>query len=300
MSPWNPAVTAARVKGLRLARTLFCVRGITSVCAAVQDPNPQVAGRGLELLRARGLKVTSGILEQEAEELNRWYFHSMRTGRPWVILKAAQSLDGFIADRSGKSKWISCPESREEVHRLRADVDAVLVGRGTFNSDDPLLTSRAGRFQDADVRQPVPIILGSPGRLNPGSRLLLNPPSGMIIACSDEAFNNAEEFESRGIKILRFTDLSELLRTLRTLGINSILVEGGNRVFNSFIGQGLADEMMLYIAPLLFGSGLPGLSGFDGAGENAAPAFISADWARLGTDIRFRGLFKGGPECLPA
>ncbi len=274
--------------------------GIASVCAAGPDPNPQVAGRGFELLRARGLKVASGILEQEAEELNRWYFHAMRTGRPWVILKAAQSLDGFIADRGGKSKWISCPESREEVHRLRAEVDAVIVGRGTFNADDPLLTSRVGLLQDSGARQPVPVILGSPSKMKAENRLLRNPPSGMIIACPEDALNAAGAFESRGIKILGFTDLDELLRSIRTMGINSVLVEGGNSVFSSFIEKGLADEMILYIAPVLFGSGVPGVSGFRGAGGKEYKGFLSADWTRLGADIRFRGIFNGGPECLPA
>jgi len=223
------------------------------VFVGLTDPNPRVNGAGIRKLREAGITVVTGCLEDQCRELNRYFIHHMTTGRPYVILKAAVTLDGFLADTAGSSKWITSAESREKVHRTRASVDAVLVGAGTVRSDNPRLTVRG-----VPGRDPRPIILTRSGNIDPESHvfregaILVTPPGAISRAASDT-------LKQKGVDVLEgeSQDLGALLTAFGTMGLASILVEGGAGIFSACIEQGLVDEYQVHAAPILLGSGIP-------------------------------------------
>ncbi len=225
---------------------------VRRVFVGMTDPNPAVNGNGIRKLREAGIEVVTGCLEAQCRELNRFFIHHVTTGRPYVILKAALTLDGFIADESGDSKWISSADSRKTVHATRAAVDAVLVGAGTVRADNPKLTVR-----DVPGRDPVAIILTRSGNIpndchlqKPGT-LLVTPP-GVLPADTVSAWSGT------GGKVLETDteDLDTLLKTFGTMGIASLLVEGGAGIFGAFVEQGLVNEYQLYSAPVILGAGI--------------------------------------------
>ncbi|MHB8328825.1 MAG: bifunctional diaminohydroxyphosphoribosylaminopyrimidine deaminase/5-amino-6-(5-phosphoribosylamino)uracil reductase RibD, partial [Acidimicrobiales bacterium] len=195
--------------------------GIARVVVALLDPDPQVAGRGVDELRARGVSVEVGVGAEEAQDVLAPYLKHRRTGRPWVVLKLAASLDGRIAAPDGSSRWLTGEAARADAHRLRAESDAVLVGAGTVRADDPELTVRG---VPAPECQPLRVVLGrAPGtaRVRPA-------------------------LEMTG-------ELGDVLDALGERGVLQVLVEGGARVAHAFHTAGLVDRYVLYMAPALFG-----------------------------------------------
>ena len=207
--------------------------GIKRVIAATVDPNPVVNGAGIRELQSAGVEVITGVCEQEARKLNEVYFKYIVTGMPFVTLKIAQTLDGFIADANSKSKWITSEESRHRVHQLRAQVDAVLVGANTARSDDPVLSSHGCG------RDPMRIILSRSGSI----------PSHLKI--------NGKNTGGRTLVVGADRELRGILLQLGHEGITSVLVEGGSQVFTQFIEAGLVDKFIFVIAAKLLGGGLP-------------------------------------------
>jgi len=229
---------------------------IARVVAAMEDPDPNVAGRGLAALRAAGVEVLVGPMEQAARRLLAAYVKLRTRGRPWVICKWAQSLDGRIATASGQSKWISSEASRRRVHELRGRCDGVCVGAGTVSADDPLLTNRSGAG-----RQPARVILDDRLVTPPGGRLLATAGESPVIIATVEGAPPAaaEALTGAGAEVLTLpagdggVDLGALLDELGRRQWTNLLVEGGQAVLGSFIAAGLADELRVFVAPRLVG-----------------------------------------------
>lgn len=232
--------------------------GVREVVVAVKDPHALVAGKGIASLRAAGIKVRLGIAREEAERLNERFLTCHRTGRPFVGLKWAQSWDGRIVDHRGESQWITGPEARKEVHRLRAGYDAVLVGAGTVMADNPRLTVR-----DAPGRSPIRVIVDGRLRLSGTERVFDGSVRTLLI--TDRSFLArpspvVSRLLKRGIEILGLTGKGpyrpeHLLAALAGEGITSVLVEGGPRTFAPFVQTSMFDKLHVFIGPVLFGGG---------------------------------------------
>lgn len=239
--------------------------GIARVVAASKDPNPHVSGRGLQQLREAGVRVIEGVLEAEAARLNPGFLRRMRTGRPWVRLKIAASLDGRTAMASGESQWITGPESRRDVQRLRAMSDAILTGVNTVLVDDPSLTVRRNELGDLGQatepsRQPLRVIADRDARTPVSARILQG--GNVYLFCSSEALATkpAQDLSALGVSLNGIgwqddgVNLSHLLDRLGELGVNELLVEAGPTLAGGFIAGGLVDELWLYQAPMFLGS----------------------------------------------
>jgi len=240
--------------------------GVARVVVALVDPDPQVSGRGVRELREHGVEVEVGVGAAEAAGLLAPYLKHRRTGRPWVVLKLAATLDGRIAAPDGTSQWLTGAEARADAQRLRAASEAVLVGAGTVRADDPQLTVRV---EPAPGRQPLRVVLGR--------------------APADARVQPALELEG---------DPEAVLDELGSKGVLQLLVEGGARVAHAFHAAGLVDRYVLYLAPALFG-GDDGVPLFAGAG---APT-VDQLWrgrlesvTRLGDDLRVE-LAPGAPDA---
>lgn len=232
--------------------------GIRRVVAAMRDPNPMVNGDGLRRLARAGLRVTVGCLAQEAERLNDGYVHRMRRGLPLVILKMAMTLDGKTATAAGESRWITGPEARRDAHRLRAEVDAVMVGVNTVLADDPQLTARPGR---PVPRQPLRVIMDSTLRI-PITARVISPRlrHGTLIATTRGAPRaRLVRLRRQGVSVLLLpaekgrVSLRACLRHLALMGINRVLIEGGSELAASALRAGVVNRLRLYIAPRLLG-----------------------------------------------
>ncbi|NLH16012.1 MAG: bifunctional diaminohydroxyphosphoribosylaminopyrimidine deaminase/5-amino-6-(5-phosphoribosylamino)uracil reductase RibD [Phycisphaerae bacterium] len=235
--------------------------GIGRVVAAVGDPAKHVAGKGFARLRKAGIAVEVGLCGREAALLNAPFIHFARTGRPWVILKWAQSRDGFLArKKTDKSKWISNTQSRRDVHRLRRRCQAILVGVKTIIQDNPLLTPRP-----AMGKRPLRVVVDSRLRIPPYSRVLDAREYPTLVVTTKQGLRNREDVAqticARGARMgtvpLRqgACDLGVLLTELGKLGVQQLLVEGGPKVLNSFVKNKLADAVCVYIAPKKLGVG---------------------------------------------
>jgi len=234
--------------------------GISRVVLPLKDPNPLVNGKGIAALKRAGVTVHSGCLRKQAELLNDSYLGYYAKGRPYVILKLAQSLDGKIATASGDSRWISSPASRKYVHHLRAGVDAVVVGGATVRRDDPALTVRHTRG-----RNPYRIILSESLQIPPRSQLLTANDDGRTVIASSESsilrFAPSRRrhnlifwsVKRRGKGVL---DLDDFVARAREFGLQSLLVEGGGRLATAFMRAGLADKFVAVTAPIIIGNGL--------------------------------------------
>jgi diaminohydroxyphosphoribosylaminopyrimidine deaminase/5-amino-6-(5-phosphoribosylamino)uracil reductase len=229
--------------------------GIKHVMIGMKDPNPLVNGKGVEVLKRAGLDVKVGILEKESRRLNEAYCKYILGKEPFVILKVAATLDGKIATRNGVSKWISGEASRRFVHKLRDQVDGVLIGIGTVLKDDPMLTTRIKGGRD-----PYRIILDSQLRIPEGAKVIGASPSKAIIITSE--FAPKEKIESlgkRGVQILILDskegriNLKSCLSKLGEIGMTSLLVEGGSQVNGSFLDEGLIDKFLFFLSPKLLG-----------------------------------------------
>ena len=227
--------------------------GVARVVAAMRDPNPQVAGRGLALLEAAGIAVECGLLEREARELNLGFVSRMTRGRPWLRLKLAASLDGKTALANGASQWITGAAARRDGHRWRARACAVVTGIGTVRDDDPQLNVR-----EVDTfRQPLKVVVDSRLELPLTARLFAGGGVLVATACDDPA--RIEALRRRGAEVAFLpdargrVDLHALMEELAQRGINEAHVEAGSRLNGALLAAGLADELLIYLAPCLLG-----------------------------------------------
>jgi diaminohydroxyphosphoribosylaminopyrimidine deaminase/5-amino-6-(5-phosphoribosylamino)uracil reductase len=270
--------------------------GVARVIIAVRDPNPRVTGGGVEVLTDRGVEVSVGLLAAEARRLNEAWFHWVDTGRPWVITKAACSLDGKIATVTGESQWLTGEPARALGHRLRHRVDAIVVGIGTVLADDPQLTTRLPR---GPGRDPIRLVLDSRLRLPLTSRLLhLDSGAPTWVACTSQAPAAARRaLEGFGVELLVLppddgkVPLPALLDLLGTRQVQSLLVEGGAETLGAFFDQGLVNQFYFFYAPkILGGRKAPGMVG--GAGiTHLGEAHIARNLKvrRLGGDLLISG-----------
>ncbi|MET0378391.1 MAG: bifunctional diaminohydroxyphosphoribosylaminopyrimidine deaminase/5-amino-6-(5-phosphoribosylamino)uracil reductase RibD [Spongiibacteraceae bacterium] len=238
--------------------------GVVRVVAAMRDPNPLVAGKGLDHLRAAGIAVDVGVMENEARELNRGFVSRMERGRPWVRVKLAMSLDGRTAMASGESQWLTGIAARSDVQRLRARSSAVISGVDTVLADNAALSVRASELglDDADMiamRQPLRVVLDSQLRLRPPARIFGEPGLLMIATLNDEQ-KKWEQIVDAGAQILHLPaasnriDLHALLSWLTQQQCNEVLVEAGPTLAGAFLQAGLVDWVTIYMAPSLLGS----------------------------------------------
>ena len=265
--------------------------GIRRVVAAMADPNPLVAGRGLAQLQAAGVAVDVGLMADEAHELNIGFVSRMTRQRPWVRLKAAASLDGKTALQNGESQWITGPQARQDGHCWRARACAILSGIGTVRKDDPQLNVRGVDTS----RQPLKVIVDSRLELSPAARLLevgnvLLVSAGQAVA---EVAERAAALRERGAEILDLpdgkgrVDLHALLHELAQRGLNEVHVEAGSRLNGALLAAGLVDEVLLYLAPCLLGDtarGLFALPALESLAGKHQLAIRAAE--RLGDDLR--------------
>jgi diaminohydroxyphosphoribosylaminopyrimidine deaminase / 5-amino-6-(5-phosphoribosylamino)uracil reductase len=252
--------------------------GVARVVVAMQDPNPQVAGRGLNRLRAAGIAVETGLLEFEARALNPGFVRRMQSGRPWVRVKLAASLDGRTAMGSGESKWITGPAARRDVQHWRARAGAILTGSGTVLADDPHLTVRLSpaelaadtgidpsRFPDlqvAPIRQPPRVVIDSALQIPLVSRMLDGGPVWILTGAERAGSEKAGALRALGAEVLavplRGDGRLDLVAALELLGqreVNELHVEAGAGLAGAFARAGLVDEWLFYLAPCLMGSG---------------------------------------------
>lgn len=250
--------------------------GAARVVAAMQDPNPQVAGAGFAKLRHAGIRVEHGLLEDEARELNIGFVSRMTRGRPWVRMKIAASLDGRTALANGKSQWITGEAARRDGHAWRARACAVLTGIGTVKDDDPRLTVR-----DVETpRQPLKVLIDSRLEVDPGARLFEDGKVLVIAAREDE--DRANALRTRGAEVIAIpnaqgkTELMSVMRELGGRGINEVHVEAGTRLNGSLLREGCVDELLVYFAPSVIGE--------SGRGMFALPELTSLD-ERIGLEL---------------
>ncbi|HEV2833697.1 MAG TPA: bifunctional diaminohydroxyphosphoribosylaminopyrimidine deaminase/5-amino-6-(5-phosphoribosylamino)uracil reductase RibD [Pyrinomonadaceae bacterium] len=265
--------------------------GIKRVVAPIEDLNPKVSGKGFEHLRASGVEVQTGLLAEEATQVNEAYLHYMRTGRPFVHLKLAVSLDGKIATRTGDSRWVTGEESRCRAHELRHACDAILVGAGTILKDDPLLTDRSGL---ARRRPLVRIVLDDKVQLSPQSKLAKTSCEAPVVLFGR---SEGKDLTDKGVEILS-SDPSDLRSVLETLGrrsIQSVLVEGGATVAGSFIDARLVNKVTVFIAPKIIGGNeAPTAVGGKGVGQMAdALELERLEVVQRGRDIEVTGYPSG-------
>lgn len=234
---------------------------VKRVYIAMQDPNPLVAGQGIAKLEAAGIEVTVGILENEAEQLNRGFCKRMRTGWPFVISKMAMSLDGRTAMASGESKWITGPAARQDVQKLRAQSSAIMTGTGTILADDPSLTVRpeADWYPDNQpVRQPLRIVVGKDPAIPEYAHLFDDLHEVLFVTTKQRQRDNIVDVmtvpEKNG-----HIDLNTMMTILAKRGINEIMVEAGSTLNGALLSAGLIDELIIYMAPKLMGDSAKGL-----------------------------------------
>lgn len=265
--------------------------GLGRVVAAIEDPNPLVAGQGMAKLAAHGIDTRVGVLAHEAYELNIGFFSRMRRGLPWVRLKTASSLDGATALHNGVSQWITGPQARADGHAWRARACVILTGIGTVKADDPQLTVRA-----ADTtRQPRRVIVDSALDIDPAARVLTGAPCWLAAARPDPA--RVKRLEAAGHEVLLFpneagkVDLPALMRELGRRDINEVHVEAGFKLNGSLIREGCVDELLVYVAPRLLGSaqGMFALGPYDALEQGQSLVFHQVE--QVGADLRILARF---------
>lgn len=272
--------------------------GVSKVIAAMQDPNPQVAGKGFRILEEAGIEVSHGLLQSAAEELNPGFIKRMKTGLPFVRIKMAISVDGRTAMASGESQWITGPDARSDVQRLRARSSAVVSGIGTVSYDDASLTVRTGELglanaEDAASKQPLRVVLDSGAALAKDAKLL--SADGPVLWVVSDAAKVVSDIEERdNVECLRLAakefeerNLTPVLKALAERDCNELLVEAGATLAGSFIQQGLWDELVIYMAPKLMGSNARALAELPFEGMSESIALRLKDCRMVGKDVRF-------------
>lgn len=267
--------------------------GIARVVAAMKDPDPKVAGKGIEKLHRAGVDVKVGLCEQEARELNEAYVKHRMTGIPLVILKAAMSLDGKIATRAGDSKWISNERSRAFTHKIRKSVDAIIVGANTARIDDPKLTARVGH----KTYYPARVVISSNGLLSPDLVMFNEPGESIVVISSSEDKSSLMKLEQAGARIIKVAEhngrpsLADLMRQLGKIGCLSVLIEGGAEIAASAFAERVVDKVLYFYAPRIIG-GREAVGAVGGFGAEKVASSVSLDKIRIrhfGSDIAVEG-----------
>ncbi|MBI6548810.1 bifunctional diaminohydroxyphosphoribosylaminopyrimidine deaminase/5-amino-6-(5-phosphoribosylamino)uracil reductase RibD [Xenorhabdus lircayensis] len=272
--------------------------GLSRVVVAMQDPNPQVAGRGLYKLRQAGIVVEHGLMMEQAESLNKGFLKRMRTGFPYLQLKLGASLDGRTALASGESKWITSPEARQDVQKLRAQCSAILSSSSTVLADDPSLTVRWNEL-DAEtqtvypqelLRQPIRIITDSQNRVTPQHQVIQKTGICWLARTN----KNEQQWPDNVDQILLpehgdGVDLVLLMMQLGKRQVNSVWAECGPALAGALLSLGLVDELILYIAPKVLGNSARGLFTIPELQKlSDAPEFTLFDVQQIGPDVRLR------------
>ena len=263
---------------------LIISKKIARVVVSNIDPNPEVSGKGLQQLREAGIEVQAGLLAEEGEELNRFFFVSMREQRPYVTVKVAQSVDGFISAKRGSQTWLTGDKSVRYVHRLRSFHDAVLVGSGTIVSDDPQLNVRYARGPN-----PKRIILAPHLQVPLNAAVFSDKHTEQTVVITSDlaASHKVKALEEAGVTVYRLPgtaegllELNDVMRVLwEEFKIHSLLVEGGQQVFSAFLNTGIWDEWIILQTPKILGQGVTAFS-------NIKPtAFILKKTRQLGDDV---------------
>lgn len=261
---------------------------VARVVSACLDPNPLVAGRGISMLRQAGIEVETGLLQEEAWQMNAGFMTRMTENRPWVRAKVAMSLDGFTALPNGESQWITDSDAREDGRRWRCVAGAVLTGVGTVLADNPSLTARInGELQE---RQPLKVLVDSSLKVNADNRFFDEGP--ILVVCAKSVPEKRSLLQKRGVEVWDLpsadgrVDLHGLLHELAKREINEVHVEAGAILTGEMVRLGLVDELVCYIAPKILGAGrsvftLPAVQALSECQE-----WITADCARVGNDVR--------------
>jgi diaminohydroxyphosphoribosylaminopyrimidine deaminase/5-amino-6-(5-phosphoribosylamino)uracil reductase len=264
--------------------------GIRQVAAATLDPNPRVNGRGVRSLRDCGIKTSVGLLADEAKKLNEGYFTFLRRRRPFVLLKVAATLDGMIADSKGRSKWITGPKARAVGHELRRRADAIVVGVGTVEADDPLLTCRT-----RPAKKLTRIILDSDLSLPLDCRLLGQPGPVLVFTAGADAAR-AERLWARGVEVLRvgreksgLLSWRDILAEVCRRQLHTVLIEGGATVASSALAAGIVDKVYLFQSPAILGPGKSFSHGLPARGLGRAIRLERVEHTRLGPDSLTEG-----------
>jgi diaminohydroxyphosphoribosylaminopyrimidine deaminase/5-amino-6-(5-phosphoribosylamino)uracil reductase len=248
---------------------------VARVVAAIEDPFPEVKGRGVAKLREAGIRVDLGLLQDEAREAHRGFLTRMTKGRPWMRIKAAASLDGRIALANGESRWITGEEARRDAHKLRARSCAILTGIGTVLRDDPELTVR----HVPCTRQPRRVVIDSHLDMPLAAKILSGEPP-LVLTISEDPGRRAA-LEAKGAEVVRVaaegakTDLAAVARLLGERGCNEVTVETGGKLMGSLLRAGVVDELVLYYAPVILG-------------DKSQALFALPEWTRLDEALRPR------------
>jgi len=261
--------------------------GVARVVAALQDPNPQVAGRGIAKLKEKNIAVAAGLLENEARELNIGFVSRMTRGRPWVRLKLAASLDGKTALNNGRSRWITGEAARRDGHHWRARACAVLTGIGTVRDDDPRLTVR----EVATPRQPLRVVVDSKLETPPAAKILEG--GGVLVAAARGDKDRIAALEAKGAEVWVMSnregkvELGALFRELARREMNEVHVEAGHKLNGSLLEEGLVDELVIYLAPHLIGDAARGMFHLPELTDLAGRRELKIhDLRMIGADIR--------------
>ncbi|MEW6162010.1 MAG: bifunctional diaminohydroxyphosphoribosylaminopyrimidine deaminase/5-amino-6-(5-phosphoribosylamino)uracil reductase RibD [Nitrospirota bacterium] len=264
--------------------------GIKEVVIAMTDPNPKVSGRGISELQKAGIKVRSGILENKAERLNEAYIKYMTTGKPFVILKIAMTLDGKIATPEGQSKWITSEKARKMVHRLRGSVDAIITAIGTVKADDPELTVRI-----KDGKNPRRIVIDPDLEISLNAKVLKVPPPTIIIAKKSAVEEKKKTLFNKGVQIIEYKgeklNLHWLMRRLGGREITSVLIEAGSSMNAHALEEGIVDKVIFFIAPKIIGGreSFPAVGGKSFRRLEEAYRLKDVKVRRVGEDILIEG-----------
>jgi diaminohydroxyphosphoribosylaminopyrimidine deaminase/5-amino-6-(5-phosphoribosylamino)uracil reductase len=264
------------------------------VVAALEDPNPKVKGEGAARLRAAGIRVDMGLMADEALEAHRGFVWRMTRGRPWMLVKAASSLDGRVALANGESKWITGEEARRDVHAMRAHACAMLTGIGTVLRDDPELTVRHVPCR----RQPKRVVIDSRLDMPLDAKIMQGEPPVIMTVSQDAGRRKA--LEARGAEVVAVpregdkTDLAAIARLLGERGCNEVMVETGGKLMGSLLRANVVDELVIYYAPLILGDkamAMFALPEWTSLGEALRPRIV--DVRAIGDDIRVTARFEG-------
>ncbi len=262
--------------------------GISRVVVAMQDPNPRVSGAGLEKLKAAGIEVVCGILQEDALALNRGFIKRMTQNRPFVRSKLAMSLDGRTAMASGESKWITGAEARADVHWLRAGSSAILTGINTVLADDPALNARV----EGEVLQPLRVVLDTQLNMPTTAQMAKLPGRSLILTCAEDR-QKQRALQQAGFEVYQLSgkngrlDLHAVMDFLSGQQINELLVEAGSVLNGALLAEGLVDEYVIYMAPCILGDQGRGLFNLPGLQQMADKKQLKLrDVRQIGQDLK--------------
>ncbi len=286
-------------------RTPPCSRAIIDaqikkVFIAMKDPNPKVSGMGIEELMKHSIDVSIGILEDKARKLNEAYIKYITTGKPYVILKVAMTLDGKIATSKGDSKWITGVEARTYVHKMRSNVDAIMTAVGTVKADNPELTVRL--YKRGNIKNPLRIIIDPDLEIPLDFKIFNIPPDTILITRKTDYKKNSQDIiekkemlSEKGVQIIEYegnkVDLNWLMKELGSKGICSVMIESGSSFSASCLNEGIVDKVLFFIAPKILGGkdSIPAIGGFNLRSLDEAIQIEGLKTTKIGRDIMIEG-----------